>query len=457
MASIIIHRGTHQIGGCCTQLCTDETRILIDIGTNLPGTDEHASISDQELIDKVFQGNAIDYVLFTHCHGDHYGLYQQIPSNIPMYIGPVAKEILKIVASYTNQEEGKAIIEQMRTYQAGKKMNIGRTITIMPLYVDHSAADAYMFYLEAAGKTILFTGDFREHGIVGERERMWRVLEKFVPKNIDVLITEGTILSRTTSHNMPRTEEELGQQAAVYFSQKKYNFVLVSSTNMDSIMEFYHNTPKGKDFICDLYQAEIMLTAMKGMEQKGFFPKYRKAFDHPVIYVLGKENKRWETARKIGKSLKDPISIEPISSSQMYKNGFVMLVRKNLYPQKKSTFEKMRDSFYHVDGQIIYSLWDGYLEGKHMDSKILAFIGNRPIIHLHTSGHAYAETIARLIKTVNPKTIIPMHTECADTFAERPELAPYKDRITVLNDGEEWSWQERKPANIDLFSAEKGY
>lgn len=125
-----------------------------------------------------------------------------------------------------------------------------------------------------------------------------------------------------------------------------------------------------------------------------------------------------------------------------------MLVRKTSYPKEKhttekTTFEKMLNSFYPVDGQLIYSMWDGYLEGKHADSKLLAFIGNRPVIRLHTSGHAYAKTIARLIKTVNPKTIIPMHTECADTFAERPELSPYKDRIMVLNDGEEWSWQEK--------------
>lgn len=222
MTSITIHRGTHQIGGCCTQLCADGTRILIDLGANLPGTDENAAICDQELIDQVFRKNTIDHVLFTHYHGDHYGLYQQIPAGIPMYIGPTAKEILSIIASHTGQAEGKAIIEQMKTYQAGKKMEIAGKISITPLYVDHSAADAYMFYLEMGRKKILFTGDFREHGIVGERERMWRVLEKFVPKNIDVLITEGTILSRTkeTQPDMPRTEEELGKAAAIYFSRK---------------------------------------------------------------------------------------------------------------------------------------------------------------------------------------------------------------------------------------------
>ena len=35
---IIIHRGTHQIGGCVTEIKTKETRIIIDMGTSLPGS-----------------------------------------------------------------------------------------------------------------------------------------------------------------------------------------------------------------------------------------------------------------------------------------------------------------------------------------------------------------------------------------------------------------------------------
>ena len=33
---IIIHRGINQIGGCITEIATDTTRIIIDLGQNLP-------------------------------------------------------------------------------------------------------------------------------------------------------------------------------------------------------------------------------------------------------------------------------------------------------------------------------------------------------------------------------------------------------------------------------------
>ena len=114
-----------------------------------------------------------------------------------------------------------------------------------------------------------------------------------------------------------------------------------------------------------------------------------------------------------------------------------MLVRKNAAPQNGQTvFEAMRDKFYPLDGQIIYSMWDGYLEPEHADQALLDYIGDRHPVHLHTSGHAYVETIARLIETVQPKMIVPMHTEKADEFTSMPAFAPYQSRVRVLQDGE---------------------
>jgi ribonuclease J len=37
--NITIHRGINQIRGCITEIATDTTRILIDLGQNLPNGD----------------------------------------------------------------------------------------------------------------------------------------------------------------------------------------------------------------------------------------------------------------------------------------------------------------------------------------------------------------------------------------------------------------------------------
>lgn len=442
MAELTIHRGTHQIGGCCTEFTCGGERVLIDLGANLPGSDETAPIKDTDLLDKVLDGRPVNGVLFTHYHGDHCALYPKIAAKLPetsMYIGPLAKQILMLVAAYTNRE-AVPIVLNMRTYEAGKPLtSVLPGLSIQPLYVDHSALDAYMFYIEVSGKKILFTGDFRDHGIQGEQ--LWKILNAIVvPKGVDILITEGTMLNRervSKQEGAVLTETELGREAAALFQKHKYNFVLASSTNLDSIMEFYHNTPAGMPFVCDFYQARLIVTAMEGMQRKGYWEEYHTAPNYPVLRVLDPNHSKWERVRSRGLALYPPIDLQSITEEELERDGFVLLARKNTHPETyTSPFDTLQNKFLDQDGQIIYSMWDGYLKPEHADQHLIDFIGGRPIEHLHTSGHAYVETIAKLIETVNPKVIIPMHTGRAEEFSSIPEFALYKERVKVLHDGE---------------------
>ena len=54
--------------------------------------------------------------------------------------------------------------------------------------VEHSARDAYMFLIQAEGKNVLYTGDFRtsEKAISAVRELLGE------GQKLDLLITEGT-------------------------------------------------------------------------------------------------------------------------------------------------------------------------------------------------------------------------------------------------------------------------
>lgn len=94
---ITIYRGSHQIGGCVTEIETKNHRIVIDFGTNLPNSEADDVMTDEELLHTVFDGKPCDGVLLTHYHGDHIGMYKNIPKDIPLYIGSTAKKILEIL------------------------------------------------------------------------------------------------------------------------------------------------------------------------------------------------------------------------------------------------------------------------------------------------------------------------------------------------------------------------
>ena len=78
---VTIHRGTHQIGGCITQIESNSgTKIIIDIGENLPSQNNQEK--DEIKIKGLTYGEPeFDAVFVTHYHGDHIGLYRNINMN----------------------------------------------------------------------------------------------------------------------------------------------------------------------------------------------------------------------------------------------------------------------------------------------------------------------------------------------------------------------------------------
>lgn len=89
-----IHRGINQIGGCITEIASNKTRILIDLGQNLPDGDGvvQDDFANLDLI-KTLTKN-VDAILYTHYHSDHLGLFYFVPDNINQYIGKVAKRVV---------------------------------------------------------------------------------------------------------------------------------------------------------------------------------------------------------------------------------------------------------------------------------------------------------------------------------------------------------------------------
>ena len=79
---ITLHR-PHQIGGCITIIETDGVKVVIDLGSNLPGTNKEELTKAH--VEQITSGaNAI---FFTHYHGDHTGLIHLAPEGIPQLIG----------------------------------------------------------------------------------------------------------------------------------------------------------------------------------------------------------------------------------------------------------------------------------------------------------------------------------------------------------------------------------
>ena len=181
---LCIHRGTHQIGGVAAEISTASTRILIDMGDEL--SLDPNFVSAPLNIPGVTNGNGhCDAVLFTHYHGDHIGKITELPSDLPLYMGKIAKEIASQLANHLSvvSEEHQLMSERLKsvsTFNAGELFSFGE-FNILPIVIDHSAFDAYAFSIEAKELKVFHTGDFRTHGF--RSGKLPKVIDKYVKQN----------------------------------------------------------------------------------------------------------------------------------------------------------------------------------------------------------------------------------------------------------------------------------
>lgn len=375
---IVIHRGENQIGGNIIEISTDKTRILLDVGRELD--EEEVCLPD---IDGLFDVPAFDAVFISHYHGDHIGLAYYINKRIPLYLGEASVRIVQASDAYKNTET----IHPAGFLVHGKPISIG-DITVTPFLCDHSAFDSYMLLCEADGETVLYTGDFRSNG----RKSFDRLLHD-LPQKIDKLICEGTTLSR--EGYAPVTEAELEEKAVALFKETSAPiFVLQSSANIDRIVTMYRAAKRtGRIFLQELFMAELATAAGKSIPNP--------AFDD--VYAFITNPKRYDALTKYRRIGKDGIA----------KSRFVMCVRSSMLRYMQSLSEQMNFD----GGLLIYSMWSGYRKQPEMEAFLCACedMGLK-VVELHTSGHADADTIKRLIAHVNPTEIIPVHTENAAWF-----------------------------------------
>ena len=380
--SITIHRGANHIGGCVTEISTEKARVFIDLGADL--TDEKDSPID---IDGLTTGNTENsFLLITHYHGDHIGRIKQAVKGIPIYMGEITQKIAMEIAKRTANTETQEVLEKTKTFKPGYKLKFG-DIKVTPLMTDHSAYDAYSFLIEAKGKRIFYTGDFRLHGPRGGKMLKSGFFEKYA-KNIDYLICEGTNISRKEK---AQTEFELMRDAEELFRSEKYKyfFILCSSTNIDRIMVFYHAYNKAfnreRPFIIfdeDVYQKEVLKIVTESHGKKSSF----------YNFVPFERNEKPSP-----------------------KNGFCFLIRGNS-PSKNILKRYFTNN--SENSLIVYSMWKGYLD-KNNESKnerLIKLLSPYKHTYMHTSGHADVETIQNVANIIKPKHIVPIHTESPEEF-----------------------------------------
>ncbi len=402
-----IIRGSSEIGGTCISVSTEMTNIIIDMG--MPLSDEkRETLNFKKIVEDDKKQKA---VLLSHGHQDHYGEMNEIPKTVPVFMSEGARSIIKISNLFLR--DMCIEIENIQLFEDRKSFNIG-DIKITPYRVNHSAFDSYAFLFEHEDKQIFFSGDFR--GVAGREKYLFPKLLKDIPKNINILLLEGT---RITRNNEKYPTEEAVEKALIKIFEKQENISLitVASQNIDRLVSIYKATTKAKkELIIDPYTAFVL-------EELGNKSKTLPQYDWRNIRVYFSPN---QTKVLLDNGYKENVyryRKSKITSDEMAerKKDLVFLFKDNrgsrkffdrLYPLKNANF--------------IWGLWEGYLEDS--DLQDLCKEKEMNFYHIHTSGHGGVNEMERLVNAVNPKTVIPVHTQEPEKYKE------YFSNVTILPD-----------------------
>ena len=395
---VTILKGSHEIGGSCIQLSSGKTTILLDAGLPLSADSPPVDLSRL----------TVDALLVSHPHQDHFGLMASLPPGTPVYMGALARSLIDATQVFLGKDR---YALDFHDFKAWQPFTIG-DFTITPYLVDHSATDAYAFLIETEGKRLFYSGDLRSHGRKGI---LYDNLIKRPIRDIDLLFLEGTMLHRSND----LFPDETAVENTIFHTiqqQKIISFLLASSQNIDRIVSAYRACKRaGKLLVIDIYTAWVL-------EQLRQITQNTPAMDWTAIRVFAShsQDERLKANPEYFGDFRKRLYLNRVKREELHATP-----ESFLYFGKMSSFHLI-DEFKNDDApvNVIYSQWLGYLDGKHADyygsDQIAAFRSDPAVnfVYAHTSGHAPVADLQRLAAALNPRKLVPIHTEHGEDFSQ---------------------------------------
>jgi len=454
MISVTPYGGVNEIGGNKIALEIGETRLLLDFGVSFGRMSKffdllfHRPSSIRQLIDlgiipdisglysrSVESGRPsadldpcppFDALFISHAHMDHIGHISLLSRRLKVYMGVCTKIILDAISNYTYSKSFDRNYSNLdiHTFRSYDRINIG-SVDVIPIHVDHSIPGSYGFIIETNEGSVIYTGDLRHHGT----SHLITDFIKHVAKrdNIKALIVETTHADYSGYTSESEVMNKIGEIAGRFDGNILVDF---SRTDYDRFFSVFEAAKRsGRTLLVDVKRVYIM-------EKISCCPNLSKrvTMDDPnILFYINK--KRFSTSirpwlERFIEQYRDKIFVtdriissipsyivsslekpKPLSNLLKEEYGRLMIITPSSFPS---------DIMDIVRGGEIYILASS--EPYDEESEIgferlrnwLEYYGI-PIYHIHSSGHITPLDLKKLIETINPEYIVPIH-------GERPRL-----------------------------------
>jgi len=404
---LTIRRGSHEIGGTCIQIVSGNRSILLDAGSPLCESRNEIDLAQLDFSD----------VFISHPHQDHFGLIENLPPDKTVHIGETARQLIAATRVFLGKPPLANTFSPLRNREW---VELGPNFPVMPYLMDHSCVDAFGLLIEADGKRIYYTGDFRAHG---RRKKAFEWFLADPPRDIDLLLMEGTMIGRDNGAYPDEEAVEKGMLNVLRQLDGRACFLICSGQHIDRLCAaFSACIQAGRTFVTDIYTAYILRTvadrfpSIPDINTARNLKVLTKGFTAGFHYQKLAENRDFFGA--FARDIFRPETMIDIAEIAAHPERYFL---------KISNFSDLLERLEQCG--VIYSMWSGYLkEPKYQGIKQHPKVDFHEI---HTSGHAVREDLQRLVTAVQAKRLVPVHTEHGDSY-----LALFGNSVVVLQDGE---------------------
>lgn len=388
------------------QITSAGRSILIDAGLPLAETQSEVDLSSLDF----------DAVLISHSHQDHYGLIDTLAPDVSVYIGEIARKMIDAARTFTGRHP---LGNSFNYFSALKPFTVSNFV-ITPYLTDHSSADSFGFLIEADGKRVFYSGDFRAHG--SKEKSFERFLAK-PPRDIDLLLMEGTMMGRIDEAYQRETDVE-AEMLEVLLAETGPAFLICSGQHIDRLCAAFRACKKSsRIFVVDIYTAWILQVM-----SEHFYSTPHFRWEDVRVLAHGRTAKNHYLSIK-GKSVFDQFLRE------IYRRNNVITEVQiaedpHRYFIKGSRIDILLRNLNPATCSIIYSMWAGYLRDEYNpESWKLTNLRDDPRVsfhQIHTSGHGFRQDLKRYVDAIRPELLVPIHTENAEEYASAFQPHPVR-------------------------------
>lgn len=361
-------------------------------------------------LEERYTAPSIHGIFLSHAHFDHAGYLEYIDPEIPVYLGAGTRTILQAIEASTPTRYGD---HPWRTFDGGESIRIGH-LEVVPMPVDHSVPHAFGFLVRTREGTIVYTGDFRQHGPRAGRTREF--LEAARAEAPAALLIEGTRAGPDPRRNF--TEE--GVRAGVDRLLATHPGLVLAACyprDVDRLTTLYRAAAdSGRDLIVPFKTAHL-LAALAG----------DPTLDAPVP---GRDPhlKVYRRPKKVYYRWERPFLDASVDASWIRSHG-----RESLLLMDTNQLTELIDLRPPAGTPFVRSMSEPFSEEDLTDQVLRNWIGHfgLGLEQYHASGHCSGPELTEILAAMDPDLVYPIHTEHPEAFDGKARRVVAPERGTV--------------------------